>query len=280
MKLYTLAQWCSMKSTNSVLKMFHGMSRDFLYYLESTKFISPERRKCGRVFRRFYADGDVVRIGLAWDFYQQGFPPKRAFELVEAAEKRGSCDAELDPSSFFTPVAPESPLRSSEVPSLLALPTLHAPGKREIPSSKLAFAGKATDLAEAARQLRPCLAGVRFVVITDAISAVLAGACTILFGEPEHGEASPTLLDEEDIEALCASGAIPEGSTVAIMFGLLDDRKSLDELIATCEGHALNLLAVVALATNISDIVLAGVEEQGISLTILFDREQMKKLFE
>jgi len=68
------------------------ITRDFIYYLESKGYINPEKiaTPSGKIQRRGYSENDVLKIGLIWEYYKQGFTPGVAYRkaLAEAESQQ------------------------------------------------------------------------------------------------------------------------------------------------------------------------------------------------
>ncbi len=69
-----------------VLKQIPGLTKDFLYYLESKKYITPRQIPKARLYRRDYSAADVRLIRRAFALYDKGYSPRRAIEIAQSPE--------------------------------------------------------------------------------------------------------------------------------------------------------------------------------------------------
>jgi len=63
-----------------VLRRVPGLTKQFLYYLESKAYITPGHIRKQRLSRRDYSEEDLLVIRQIFELYQQGFSPRGAAE--------------------------------------------------------------------------------------------------------------------------------------------------------------------------------------------------------
>ncbi len=65
-----------------VLQRVPGVTRRFVYYLESQGYIQPKRIQKERIARRDYGEGDLKVIADTWRYYSRGFSLQAAYGLA------------------------------------------------------------------------------------------------------------------------------------------------------------------------------------------------------
>ena len=61
-------------------KLCVPLPRQELYYLEFQGFVHPEKRRAGKTWRRQWPEDIIPLLEPYWNFRQQGFPPRVAWE--------------------------------------------------------------------------------------------------------------------------------------------------------------------------------------------------------
>ena len=69
---------------SEILSAIPGINRDFVYYLESKGYISPNRISKDRVDRRVYKEEDLNMVRRIWKYYRDGFSPKVAYQKAKS----------------------------------------------------------------------------------------------------------------------------------------------------------------------------------------------------
>ena len=74
-------------TTGELLAQVPGTTKDQLYYFEAKGFVRPRKVSVGKVERNDYNEEDLRLIKAICKYYQQGFPPKVAFQKAMAEQK-------------------------------------------------------------------------------------------------------------------------------------------------------------------------------------------------
>lgn len=74
-------------TTGEVLAQVPGITKDQLYYFEAKGFVRPRKVAAGKVERNDYSEEDLRLIKAISKYYQQGFPPKVAYQKAMAEQK-------------------------------------------------------------------------------------------------------------------------------------------------------------------------------------------------
>ena len=70
-----------------VLKQVPGLTKRFVYYLESQGYIEPVKLPKSRIARRDYRESDLRLIHEVWRYYQRGYAVQRAYELATRPDR-------------------------------------------------------------------------------------------------------------------------------------------------------------------------------------------------
>ncbi|MBI4236531.1 MAG: Lrp/AsnC ligand binding domain-containing protein [Chloroflexi bacterium] len=70
-----------------VLSQVPGLTKRFVYYLESQGFIKPVRVPKSRIARRDYRQEDLRLVQEVWRYYQRGYAVQRAYALATRPER-------------------------------------------------------------------------------------------------------------------------------------------------------------------------------------------------
>jgi len=70
-----------------ILKNIPGLTKEFLYYLESKNYIQPRHIRKQRLSRRDYSDNDLLLIRRAFELYAKGYNPRTAVEIAKKEPK-------------------------------------------------------------------------------------------------------------------------------------------------------------------------------------------------
>ncbi len=79
--------WTDIVTTGELLAKVPPVTKDQLYYFEAKGFIRPKKVSVGKVERNDYSDDDLKMVASISKYYQQGFPPKVAFQKAMAEQK-------------------------------------------------------------------------------------------------------------------------------------------------------------------------------------------------
>lgn len=75
---------------NEVLETAPGLSRRFVYYLESKGLIAPRKLWKRRIARRDYSDEDARIIRETWSYYRRGYAVSAAHNLATRTDRAGA----------------------------------------------------------------------------------------------------------------------------------------------------------------------------------------------
>jgi DNA-binding Lrp family transcriptional regulator len=70
-----------------ILGQVPGLTKRFVYYLESQGYIRPLKVPKSRIARRDYQDSDLRLIQDVWRYYQRGYTVQRAYELATQSDR-------------------------------------------------------------------------------------------------------------------------------------------------------------------------------------------------
>ncbi len=70
-----------------VLEEVPGLTRRFVYYLESKGYIQPEKIRKQRIARREYSEADLGVIKGVWRYYSRGYSLQTAYDLATATDR-------------------------------------------------------------------------------------------------------------------------------------------------------------------------------------------------
>jgi DNA-binding transcriptional MerR regulator len=74
-------------TTGELLAHVPGVTKDQLYYFEAKGFLHPRKVSAGKIERNDYTEEDLKMVKAISKYYQQGFPPKVAFQKAMAEQK-------------------------------------------------------------------------------------------------------------------------------------------------------------------------------------------------
>jgi len=182
-----------LKTTSEVLKLFDGLTKRKLYYLEESGLIKSVRKGSGRYERRYYAEKDIDTISTIWEFYKEDFSPKVAYEKAMEKARHSLTESSIFDSEDFRikSIISDSILgnemrinNSLDLMDTLGSPSLADKKVINIPEN-LSFKPTSQIISKLANLTFDTIRSseVNTLIAFDSISSLVAGAVSLIWQE-------------------------------------------------------------------------------------------------